>query len=755
MKYVNPPKPKVTGQLWLSFGLLIFVLVLSLFIYYWQSQRIDSTLVKVITQQEPLERTVLRMQLNVNNTAQAASYYARNRDATDAKTVRDSEVGFVKLSEEFGRLAHTSQMNRIDQEITSLYEEFKRPTNDTIALVDKRYAVVLLFQEDVEVLNDLINGILPVAVEETSPDTAKKLKAILGIRNSLDEVSVAVNTYMAEPDPSLLEQFQIAQENFRQASTTYKDTNLSTYENSWLHHINQEFEETTGAGVEIIQITDNLHELLAKFDKSHGELDIYLSDEVLPLLHLQAIEASEDVQATSESAGNWLIILGVIGFLIACASIWIISRNITNPIRQLAEGATIVSNGKLVHRFNIDAKGEFGQLAFALNQMLEGLGRSRDALGESEELAWTLLDATNDACILTDGRGVILASNEVAAARFGRSLEQMVDESFYDILPAGPAASMKARIAEIIRTKKPAHYEEEREGKIIDHNLYPVLGSKGEISRIAIFSRDITIRKWVEDVSEQLGRRNELILKAAGEGIYGLDKKGKTTFVNPAAARMLGYDPEDLVGQYHHELVHHSRPDGKPYPNEECLVHAAFMDGTVHTNVDDEVFWRKDGTSFPVEYTSTPIIEDGRILGAVVTFQDITDRKRLEKVLRQNEERYRSIFESTTSLIISVDEKGTIIDCNARMQHTLGYSPNEIIGRDLLDFVSPDEHTEVRESLEEALTAGFKYDNELKMAQKDGAFIDINMNIAAVRDTNGAYVRTICMVEEVTQPLRS
>ena len=92
---------------------------------------------------------------------------------------------------------------------------------------------------------------------------------------------------------------------------------------------------------------------------------------------------------------------------------------------------------------------------------------------------------------------------------------------------------------------------------------------------------------------------------------------------------MLDYEPEELIGQLHHELVHHSRPDGKPYPNQECPVYAAFKDGAVHTNVDDEVFWRKDGTSFPVEYTSTPIIEDGKILGAVVTFQDITDRSRM------------------------------------------------------------------------------------------------------------------------------
>ncbi|MFC1958324.1 PAS domain S-box protein [Chloroflexota bacterium] len=754
MNSTNLPRPTITKWLWLGFGLLISVLALTSLIHYWQIQRIDSNVVQVVGVQEPLERAVLQMQITIDNTAQAISNYARNRDLADANKVRDSEVSFEKLTVEFSRLAHTDQMDHLGQEITRLHEDFKISAYEIVTLVNEQDTIILLFREDVEELGDFINGMIQPTVDGTSPDTMKKLKATLSMKGSLDEVSMTVDAYMVKPDPGLLEQVLDAQEDFRRARTMYGETSLSVYEESWLHHINEQFEETVGASIEIIRITDNLHELLRQFEQSLWAVDTYLNDQVGPMVHAQAIEASEDVQTSVTSASKWLLILGIIGFLIGSASVWVISRNITNPIRQLADGAAIVGSGRLEHRFNIDAKGEFGQLALALNQMLEGQGRSRDALGESEELAWALLDATNDAVLLTDLRGVILASNEVAAARFGRSLEQMIDESLYDLLPTGPVASMRAHIAEVIRSKKSVHYEDEREGKIIDQNIHPVLGGKGEISRLAIFARDITVRKWVEDVTEQLGRRNELILEAAGEGIYGLDTQGKTTFVNPAAARMLGYEPEDLIGQLHHEIVHYSRPDGKPYPNEECPVYRAFKDGAVHTNVDDEVFWRKDGTCFPIEYTSTPIIEDGRILGAVVTFRDITDRKRLEKVLHQSEEKYRSIFESVTSLIISVDEEGMIIDCDARIQHTLGYSPNEIIGRNLLDIIHPDEHIKVRECLEDALNKGFKYNSQFRMAQKDGTFIDASLNAAAIRDASGDYVRTVCMIDEVTQRLR-
>ena len=106
-------------------------------------------------------------------------------------------------------------------------------------------------------------------------------------------------------------------------------------------------------------------------------------------------------------------------------------------------------------------------------------------------------------------------------------------------------------------------------------------------------------RKAAEEALIQILRQNDLILNSAGEGIYGLDRNGLTTFVNPAAARMLGWLPEELHGKPQHAVIHHTRPDGTPYPKEECPIYAAFKDERIHC-VDNEVFWRKDGTSFPV-----------------------------------------------------------------------------------------------------------------------------------------------------------
>ncbi|MFT4579333.1 MAG: PAS domain S-box-containing protein [Nitrospinales bacterium] len=130
---------------------------------------------------------------------------------------------------------------------------------------------------------------------------------------------------------------------------------------------------------------------------------------------------------------------------------------------------------------------------------------------------------------------------------------------------------------------------------------------------------------------------NQQILDGAGEGIYGLDLNGNTNFANPAAEKMLGYSINEMKDISQHDLIHHSKPDGTPYPREECKIYAAFNDGAVH-HVFDEVFWRKDGSCFSVEYTSTPIYEEDKLKGAVVIFKDITEKKRYEANLIQSAE---------------------------------------------------------------------------------------------------------------------
>ncbi|MBP7062890.1 sigma 54-interacting transcriptional regulator [Ferrovibrio sp.] len=143
------------------------------------------------------------------------------------------------------------------------------------------------------------------------------------------------------------------------------------------------------------------------------------------------------------------------------------------------------------------------------------------------------------------------------------------------------------------------------------------------------------LNEWqrVERFFRDMERENQLILRAAGEGIYGVNAEGKTTFVNPAAERMLGWPAEELVGKDMHTIVHHTRHDGAHYPHEACPIYAAFRDGAVH-QVDNEVFWHRSGRPVWVEYTSTPIRDRGVVVGAVIVFRDIGHRREAEEKLR-------------------------------------------------------------------------------------------------------------------------
>ncbi len=145
---------------------------------------------------------------------------------------------------------------------------------------------------------------------------------------------------------------------------------------------------------------------------------------------------------------------------------------------------------------------------------------------------------------------------------------------------------------------------------------------------------EITERKAAQTELQTVSEQKQLLLETAGEGIFGMDIQGRTSFVNPMASSLLGFSPEELLGKQQHHIIHYAKPDGTPYPPEECPIHRAMRTGkTFH--IDTEVFWHQDGTPFPVDYIVSPLRQNGEVTGCVVTFRDITARKRIEHAMRE------------------------------------------------------------------------------------------------------------------------
>ncbi|MGB2635683.1 MAG: PAS domain S-box protein [Candidatus Acidiferrum sp.] len=184
---------------------------------------------------------------------------------------------------------------------------------------------------------------------------------------------------------------------------------------------------------------------------------------------------------------------------------------------------------------------------------------------------------------------------------------------------------------------------------------FPSRGPDGRLKQITGLTEDITDFKRNEEAllqahqeleervaqrTAEVAERSELIkllVDSTPGAIYGVDADGRCTFCNPESLRLLGYaKAEELLGHNIHAIVHHSHADGSPYPDDECPIFASFRNGQDAYSAD-EVFWKKDGSSFPAEYSSRQIRRHGQIVGAVVSFLDITDRKRKEMELRHGQ----------------------------------------------------------------------------------------------------------------------
>jgi len=166
-------------------------------------------------------------------------------------------------------------------------------------------------------------------------------------------------------------------------------------------------------------------------------------------------------------------------------------------------------------------------------------------------------------------------------------------------------------------------------------SISPVVGAGGEIRHFVAVKEDISERKWAQEALSRSDERIRLLLESTAEAIYGIDITGACSFANPACARLLGFaHPDELLGRHMHSLIHHTRADGSRYPTEECPM-AGVLLGQEGVHVDDELFWRQNGSSFAAEYWAFPQRSDGEVVGAVMTFFDISARRKGEEELRQ------------------------------------------------------------------------------------------------------------------------
>jgi PAS domain S-box-containing protein len=370
------------------------------------------------------------------------------------------------------------------------------------------------------------------------------------------------------------------------------------------------------------------------------------------------------------------------------------------------------------------------------------------ALRTSEHQYRELFEAAGDALLLIASKtGRILDANNMAMALYGCERDELLARQSTD-LSAEPEET--SRLIQEAQSKPgqvfhiPLRLHRKKNGTLFPVEITARSLVRAGQSVLLVACRDITERQRMEAELARLNAHHELILSSAAEGIVGQDLQGNHTFVNPAAARMLGYTVEELIGRPSHSLWHHTRADGSPYPKEACNICAAFQDGKVHHS-SDEVFWRKDGTRFPVEYDSTPIHEAGRLVGAVLTFMDITDRK-------QTEERARSqakLLDLAQDAIAVQDLNGLCRYWNKSYERISGWSAAEAVGQSIVTLVRPD--PKVLDRANRMLLEQGQWRGELGLVTRDGCPLTMMSRWTLVYDQHGQPKSVLIINTDITE----
>ena len=282
----------------------------------------------------------------------------------------------------------------------------------------------------------------------------------------------------------------------------------------------------------------------------------------------------------------------------------------------------------------------------------------------TDALRWrSVFDNAAIGVALADANGRVLATNAAYQKMLGYSETEFEGLSFLEITHEDHREHNWDLFKELLEGKRDQFQIEKqywrKDGTLVwvRNNVSVVRSGQNAPPLVLALSEDITERKRAEEALQESEERTRLVLNSAAEGIFGCDSQGTCLFCNPAAVRLLGYDdPRELLGQNMHSLEHHTRKDGRPFPLEECPIYLGMLDNRgVH--LDDEVFWRKDGSSFPVEYWSHPLTRDGKTVGAVVTFFDISERRRAEDELRKSEQRKRTVLEINNAIINNLTQE--------------------------------------------------------------------------------------------------
>lgn len=378
----------------------------------------------------------------------------------------------------------------------------------------------------------------------------------------------------------------------------------------------------------------------------------------------------------------------------------------------------------------------------------------------AEQEIRSLMESAPDAMVIVNANNTIVRVNHQTEVLFNYNREELIGNHLEKLVPLQHRNVHQLHTAQYFENTHIRNMGAELDLYALrkDGSVFPVEISLGPINTrgeklIVASIRDVTDRKNAEDQLRQQESQYRLLMDSTAEAIYGLDLEGICTFCNSACLQMLGYKQVDqLLGKNMHRLIHHTRKDGSKYPEDECKIYRAFINNQ-NTHVTDEVLWRADHTSFPAEYWSHPIRQNEKVIGSVVTFLDVSERKKAEVKLKESEERFRQLAESINQVFWLTDwKKKKVLYISPAYETIFGLSRDQAYedSNSWLQAVHPDDQERLRKSISNLHNQNKYSDEEYRLLRKDGSIRWIKDRAFPVFDSQGEITRIAWLAEDIT-----
>jgi len=387
--------------------------------------------------------------------------------------------------------------------------------------------------------------------------------------------------------------------------------------------------------------------------------------------------------------------------------------------------------------------------SFAIFTDLSQLRRAEGAVKESEGTARALLNATTESALLVDLDGYFLALNEIAAQRFGKRVDELVGTCAYDYFSPYLLESRKAKMMEVIKSGKPVRFEDERDGRIFDNSIYPVVGANRMVDRVAIFSQDITDRKRAEEAL----RRSEASYRELADSItdvfFAMDKDLRYTYWNKASENLVGISAREAIGKSLYELF----PDVKGTKIEELYLGALRTQRSLSFVQE----YKLRGKDFIFEINVYPSKR-----GLSVFVKDLTEHRRVEEALQVSENRYRVLAENVTDIIWTMDMNLQFTFLTPSVTRVLGYDVEELMAKRLEELLTPASYKFAMKTLAEELAIdGMEQIDphrsrvlELELNCKDGSLTWVETKMTFLRDSKGRVIEILGVARDITERKR-